>query len=307
MQPLEQKIIKLLNQQRKRPLDRRSLAKQLNLRGQERKQLTRILNQLVQQQQLEERKGYYRVRQQQKPIEGTFSQTEHGYGFLRQDDPEQEDLFIPARHIGSAMDGDRVQVSCHFSIRQHKRYARVDQVIARAHSQILGHYQVRRDQAEVWPLKKSLGGAIRVKPVSTINNADVVSVEIDSYAEETRRARGHIVEHLGASEDPFVDIETIIRSHNLPHQFCPESLAEAEEKNQPISPAERENRKYLCDLPLVTIDGETARDFDDAVALIKEQDGRFRLWVCIADVAHYVEPQSATASLAASMNSSIKR
>jgi len=126
MQPLEHKILTLLKQHRKRPLNRRSLAEHLNLRGQERKQLTRILNQLVGQQLLEERKGHYRVRQQQKLLEGTFSLAERGFGFLRPDDPEREDLFIPARHIGSAMNGDRVQVSCHFSPRQRKRYAQVE-------------------------------------------------------------------------------------------------------------------------------------------------------------------------------------
>ncbi len=114
MNPLEHRILALLEQHRKRPLNRRALAEHLNLRGQERKQLTRVLNQLVRHHQLDERKGLYRVRQQQNLLEGTFSQAEQGYGFLRPLDPEREDLFIPAQHVGSAMDGDRVQASCHF-------------------------------------------------------------------------------------------------------------------------------------------------------------------------------------------------
>jgi len=293
MQPLEHKILTLLKQHRKRPLNRRSLAEHLNLRGQERKQLTRILNQLVGQQLLEERKGHYRVRQQQKLLEGTFSLAERGFGFLRPDDPEREDLFIPARHIGSAMNGDRVQVSCHFSPRQRKRYAQVEKILERAHSQILGHYQITGGKAEVWPLKRSLGGPFLVIPMGKVSNGDVVSIEIDRYADGHRLAKGHITEHLGASEDPQVDIETVIRNHELPHQFSDDALNQAEELAQAVSEADLENRTDLRNLPLVTIDGETAKDFDDAVTLRKEADGHFRLWVCIADVAHYVEPQSA--------------
>ncbi len=293
MYSLEDKVLRLLRQQRKKPLTRRNVAERLNLRGQERKQLTRMLNQLVQQQQLEERKGFYRVRPQQKHVDGVFSQAEQGYGFLRPDDPEREDLFIPARHVGSAMDSDRVQVSLHFSPRQKKRYAQVEKVLERIHGQVLGYYQYRRGKAEVWPLKKSLRGPILIEPSRVIKNGDVVHVAIDSYAEGHRLARGHLIEHLGTAGDPQVDIETVIRQHDLPSQFSEEAIIAAEEQSGQVVHADLENRTDLRELPLVTIDGETAKDFDDAVALTKEANGLYRLWVCIADVAHYVTPHSA--------------
>jgi len=110
MYSLEQKIISLLNQRRKKSLTRREIADQLGLRGGERKVLTKVLEQLLRSRQLGERKGQYRLAEQQRTLEGIFAQAEQGYGFLRVDSQEQEDLFIPARHVGSAMDGDRVLV-----------------------------------------------------------------------------------------------------------------------------------------------------------------------------------------------------
>ena len=191
------------------------------------------------------------------------------------------------------MDGDRVEVSCHFSAHQHKRYAQVQKVLERAHSQLLGHYQIRRGKAEVWPMKKSLGGAILTNPVKEIKNGDVVNIEIDSYAAGHRPARGHIIEHLGAADDPKVDIESVIRNHDLPLLFSEAALQQAEAQPQQIDAADLDQRIDLRALALVTIDGESAKDFDDAVALRKEDDNYYRLWVCIADVAHYVAPQSA--------------
>lgn len=290
-QPLEDRILLLLKQSRRR-LNRRTLAEQLDLRGQERKQLTRILNQLVRKKVLDERKGLYRLTPQQKLVVGTFSKAEKGYGFLRPDDPELDDLYIPARAVGSAMDGDRIEGSCHFSPRQGRPFARIHKIVERAHKQLIGTYQSRRDAAEVWPLNRSLGGPILVKSRANIVNGDVVNVEIDQYINGPRPGRGRIIEHLGSSDDPLIDIESVIRQHDLPHRFSVESLAQAERLAQNVSSEDIADRTDLRDLPLITIDGESAKDFDDAVAVRQERKDRYRLWVCIADVSHYVEPES---------------
>ncbi|MEA3544811.1 MAG: ribonuclease R, partial [Thermodesulfobacteriota bacterium] len=101
------------------------------------------------------------------------------------------------------------------------------------------------------------------------------------------------VEQLGAADNPQVDIETVIRSYDLPQVFSPATEVQTETIETAILDAEIVRRTDLRNLPLITIDGATAKDFDDAVALRKEADGSFRLWVCIADVAHYVETGSA--------------
>ncbi|PLX91742.1 MAG: ribonuclease R [Desulfuromonas sp.] len=293
MQPIEQKIIDLLSRRKMRSLTRREIAERLSLRGGERKLLTKILGQLVHNGTLQERSGGYRLAPQQKrTVEGIFSIAEQGYGFLRLDDAGQEDLFIPARYVGAAMDGDRVLASCHISTRDRRSYAQVMNVLQRAHRRLIGFYQPRGKGGQVWPLEKKLGGAIQVGRQPQINPGDVVEVEIERYARGEQAASGRIVEVLGAADNPQVDIETVIRSHDLPHQFSAEALAQAASVAENIDQAEVARRVDLRQLPLVTIDGETARDFDDAVALEKKADGGFTLWVSIADVSHYVEAQT---------------
>ena len=294
MQPFEQKIIDLLGRGQKRPLDRRAIAERLNLQGGERKLLTKVLDQLVHNNLLQQRKGRYRlIPQQQRTAEGIFSIAEKGYGFLRQDDAKQEDLFIPARHVDTAMDGDRVLVAIRVSARDGRPYARILNVLERAHSRLIGHYRQRGKGGQVWPVEKKLGGPIQVGRQPEMNQGDVVEVEIENYAHGEFPASGRIVAVLGAADDPKVDIETVIRGHNLPHSFSSAALQQAAAVAETIDAAEIARRVDLRELSLVTIDGETARDFDDAVALQKNSDGTFKLWVCIADVSYYVEQQSA--------------
>ncbi len=294
MQPLEQKILDLLGRGQKHPLDRRDIAERLNLRGGERKLLTKVLDQLAHKSLIQRRKGKYRLLPQQKrTAEGIFSLAEKGYGFLRLDDAQQEDLFIPARHVNTAMDGDRARVSLCISARDRRPYAKVLNILERAHSRLIGLYRPRGKGRQVWPVEKKLGGPIQVGPHADAKPGDVVEVEIEHYAHGEFHASGRIVAILGAADDPQVDIETVIRSHNLPNNFSPAALRQAEAVTETIDESEIARRVDLRKLPLVTIDGETARDFDDAVALQKNADGTFTLWVCIADVSYYVEQQSA--------------
>lgn len=293
MQPIEHKIIDLLSRRKKSSLTRREIAERLSLRGGERKLLTKILDRLVGGGTLQERRGGFRLAPEQKrTVEGAFSIAEKGYGFLRLDDAQQEDMFIPARYVGDAMDGDRVLASCQVSSRDRRPYAQVMKVLQRAHSRLIGFYQQRGKGGQVWPLEKKLGGAIQVGRQPQITPGDVVEVEIERYARGDYAASGRIVEVLGAADNPQVDIETVIRSHDLPHQFSAETLEQAATVAENISEDEIARRVDLRQLPLVTIDGETAKDFDDAVSLEKQPDGSFKLWVCIADVSHYVEPQT---------------
>jgi len=294
MQLIEQKIFNLLGRGQKQPLDRRAIAERLNLRGGERKLLTKILEQMAHNGLIQERKGRYRlIPQQQRTAEGLFSIAEKGYGFLRQDDAQQEDLFIPARHIGSAMDGDRVLVNIRVSARDKRPYAQVNNVLERAHSRLIGHYRQRGTGGQVWPVEKKLGGPIQVGLQPELNQGDVVEVEIENFAHGEFPATGRIIAVLGAADDPQVDIETVIRSHGLPNSFSAAALQQAEAVAETIAEDEIAQRVDLRQLPLVTIDGETAKDFDDAVALQKNNDGTFKLWVCIADVSYYVAQQSA--------------
>lgn len=288
MHQLEQNVLTLLGKQAKCSLRRREIATYLNLRGAERKQLTTSLNQMVRKGLLEERKGGYRLTPGQHTLEGIFSRTEQGFGFLRLSDATQEDLFIPARHVNNAIDGDRLLVQRRYSTRDRRPYGQVVRILERAHTRLIGCYQLQGKGAVVWPLEQKLGGPIRVGRLQDIRPGDLVEVEIERYAAGDSSAIGRVAEVLGSPDDPQVDIETVIRSHDLPHNFSPEVLAEAACVAKDFPVEELQRRTDLRALPLMTIDGETAKDFDDAVALRKEAGDNYRLWVCIADVAHYV-------------------
>ncbi len=121
----------------------------------------------------------------------------------------------------------------------------------------------------------------------------VVDVEITDWPSATQNARGRVVEIVGYENDFGVDVEIIIRKYHLPHRFPDDALREAEAAEPIISSVEASKRRDFRDLPIVTIDGETARDFDDAVLVRKLDGGNFELQVHIADVAHYVTPESA--------------
>src|SRR5579863_3815326 len=121
----------------------------------------------------------------------------------------------------------------------------------------------------------------------------VVDVEITDWPSATQNPRGRVVEILGYEDDFGVDVEVVIRKFHLPHRFPPEVLDQAQ-SIEPIIPApETQKRRDFRNLPIVTIDGETARDFDDAVTVRQTEDGNYELQVHIADVAHYVTPSSA--------------
>ena len=121
----------------------------------------------------------------------------------------------------------------------------------------------------------------------------VVDVEITDWPTPTQSPRGRVIEVLGSEDDFGVDVEIIIRKYHLPHRFPPEALEEAQSLAETIPAAELERRRDYRALTIVTIDGETARDFDDAVAVRRLENGNYELQVHIADVAHYVRPGSA--------------
>src|SRR5213078_2474332 len=137
---------------------------------------------------------------------------------------------------------------------------------------------------------------VGVTPVKaeTVEELDgmVVNVELLEYAERGASPVGRVVEILGRPDDFGVDVEIVIRKHHLPHQFPPEVLEQARAVPAAIDEADTKGRRDFRGMPIVTIDGETARDFDDAVWVDKLPNGHYELDVHIADVSHYVRPNS---------------
>src|SRR5207245_10505981 len=166
----------------------------------------------------------------------------------------------------------------------------------RAHRTVVGRFHERENGGLVVPFDVRLDHDILIDDDATLDaiEGEMVNVEIDRYPDRTSNfARGRVVEHLGFIGDPGVDIEELIRKFHIPHNFPPEVLAQADAVPLEVASAELPNRSDLREHNIVTIDGETAKDFDDAVEVRLLPGGNFLLGVHIADVAHYVKEGSA--------------
>ncbi|MBV5338052.1 MAG: ribonuclease R [Deltaproteobacteria bacterium] len=228
-----------------------------------------------------------------KTTRGRISIHRDGYGFVT---PEGggEDIFIPSKFLKSSMHGDLVEASSSPSrMGGNKLDGRVMAVIERATSRVVGRYEETRRGAIVVPddQRLNLVVAIPAKGRGLAEDGHQVVAELTSYPIGGKPAEGKIVEVLGWPDDPDVEVQSVIRRFDLPHVFTPDVLAEADGITDTVSSADLKGRIDLRSMPTVTIDGETARDFDDAVSLRREGDN-FRLWVSIADVSHYVRKDS---------------
>ena len=240
------------------------------------------------------------------------------------------DIFVPAVAMGTAMHGDRVLVEMG-AVRDGRAEGRMVRVVGRAHSTVVGtfHYGTRFNyvtpidekitqeivipSSAVVPAAPTQAGgprdsrqdfgatsphrvlgqeARRSTEFANLENV-VVDVEITDWPSPTQNPRGRVVEILGYEDDFGVDVEIIIRKFHLPHRFPPEVLVEAQSVEDIIAQSELRQRRDYRSLPIVTIDGETARDFDDAVYVRRLPNGNYELQVHIADVAHYVTEGSA--------------
>ena len=236
----------------------------------------------------------YGLESTEKSIRGTLSSHRDGYGFVA---PEGggEDIFIPQRAMKSAMHGDTVEVRAeHSRMGGGKLEGRISAIVNRASSRVVGRYEETRRGAIVIPEETRLNLIIAIPPKGRGKAEDghQVVAELTAYPIGGRPAEGRIVEVLGWPDDPEVEVQSAIRRFDLPHVFGKDALAEAEAVPDSVSLADLKGRVDLRSMQTVTIDGETARDFDDAVALRRE-GANYRLWVSIADVSSYVTPGSA--------------
>jgi ribonuclease R len=242
------------------------------------------------------------------------------------------DIFIPPPAVGSSMHGDRVLVEITAIRPDGRAEGRIVRPLHRAHSTVVGLFHYGNRHNYVTPIDQKISHEIVIPPglelpdktsddgtssakedkrkkakksvhrvlgeevkrtrPDNLENV-VVDVEITDWPTATQNARGRVVEILGYEDDFGLDVEIMIRKHHLPHRFPPEVLEEAQQAEPLIPARELQKRRDFRDLPIVTIDGETARDFDDAVTVRRLKNGNFELQVHIADVAHYVIPDSA--------------
>ena len=201
------------------------------------------------------------------------------------------DFVLYARQMLGLMNGDIVTVRPAGVDRKGRREGQVLDIIERANKDVVGRLKLEHGVALLIPEDKRLGASIVLQPhsVGKAKAGQVVVASIESYPDASQAAVARVTEILGDYADSGMEIEIAVRKHHLPHQFTSACLKQTEKIPDHVKPSEYKNRVDLRELPLITIDGETARDFDDAV--YAEKIGRnYRLVVAIADVSHYVKP-----------------
>jgi ribonuclease R len=234
-------------------------------------------------------------------VEGTVQGHRDGHGFLIRDDG-QADLYLSSQEMRAVLHRDRAKARIIRYDRKGRPEGRVLEIIERKKAPIIGRLL---HECGVWlvaPEDKRYGQDIMV-PKNAIANAtagQVVAVELTEAPSLHSQPVGRVTEVLGEIDDPGMEIEIAVRKYEVPHRFSPETLAQAAGLPDKIRPVDRKDRIDLTDVPLVTIDGEDARDFDDAVYCEPVKTGRgktafegWRLVVAIADVGHYVKPGEA--------------
>ncbi len=242
------------------------------------------------------RKNRYGVPEKMNLFVGTIQGHSQGYAFLIPDDDRADDIFISKENLRGAMHNDRVIVRpLGFSLRGRRAEGEVIRILRRANQRVVGTFEeAGRQFGFVVPDEKRIGWDIFVPRVKTkgARTGDKVVVEITSWPEARRNPEGKIVERFGSAGEPGVDILSIVKKYGLSEEFPKRVLKEAEAISRSVKPEDWEGRWDLRELPMVTIDGEDAKDLDDAVSLTVLPNGNYRLGVHIADVAYYVKENS---------------
>jgi ribonuclease R len=302
--PSTDQILEFFKQRVQYPMSPRELARQLKVPRDERVAFKRDLKRLAASGQLLLVRGNrYALPDSEDLIPGRLSANPAGYGFVVPDDPrpvpsersESRDIYIAAANLTEAMHGDRVLVRVE---RQTPRglEGRIVRILERAHDTVVGRFETDAGGlAYVVPFDRRLTADIHI-PSGQSGAAEpneMVVVQITRWPTATRGPLGHVVEVLGNINEPGVDTQIIIRKHNIPDAHSEESVEEARRLGGEVQPADIKSRTDFRPVTTVTIDGEHARDFDDAITLAKLPNGHYWLGVHIADVSHYVQEGSA--------------
>jgi ribonuclease R len=217
-----------------------------------------------------------------------------GFGFVTPERPIEgltRDIYVASHNLQDALHGDRVVVRIERYRDDGRAEGRIVQILERATSTIVGRFEMDvSGLGFVAPFDKRLLAEVQIPKADTkgAEAGQMVTVEVTRWPTPTRGPLGRIIEILGDINDPGVDTEIILRKHNIPDEHTAEAIEEARRIGSAIREKDLKGRTDFRDRKVVTIDGETARDFDDAISIEKLPSGNFWLGVHIADVAHYV-------------------
>jgi ribonuclease R len=235
-----------------------------------------------------------RKKQKEENLIGKLQLHSDGYGFVVQERGKKPDIFIPPHAIAGAMNGDKVEVSITRRKGEKRWEGQILKIIERGKKQLVG--QLEGHPSGFFVICEDKRNPLKVKiPSEKIGSAvkgQSVVVKITQFPEGKKPLTGEIIQVLGERGEAKTEVEVTIAEHNLRTQFPPPVLEEAKTFDRKVSEKECSHRNDLRNLPIVTIDGENAKDFDDGILVQKTNEG-YRLFVAIADVSNYVTPQTA--------------
>ncbi len=283
-------LVSLMNEEAYVPMKLKELAILLNVPKEQREELKQVLNLLLAEGKISVSKKGKFGKAEAFALVGVFSGNARGFGFVAIEGQE-EDVFIPADRTGGALHGDRVQIVIDSEGRGGRLEGTVVRILEHANETLVGTYEKGKGYGFVIPDNQRISKDIFI-PQGCSQGAvsgHKVMVKIRDFGEKKgKKPEGVITEILGHIHDPGVDILSIVRAYNLPEDFPGAVKNQLKQVPDEVKKDSWAGRKDLRDLPTVTIDGEEAKDLDDAISIERAGDG-YRLGVHIADVSHYVQ------------------
>ena len=241
------------------------------------------------------RKNKYSIIDENKYIKGTYRGNEKGYGFVIPENEEMEDIFIPRGNNNNALNDDIVVAEIVKESEDGKRKeGKIVSIVKHEKDKVVGLFVKSKNFGFVIPDDKKFGGDIFISKsnfAKAKNNQKVV-VKLTKYPEKNKKAEGKIVEIIGGIDEAGVDMLSLVKEYDLPYEFPQGVIEEAKSKGNKVDKKDIPNRIDLRDKKIFTIDGEDAKDLDDAVRVYKNDDGNYMLDVHIADVSYYVTENS---------------
>ena len=230
-------------------------------------------------------------------VRGIIKRHPDGFGFLIPDDTTHPDVYISRQSMTGIMTNDRVEVHVYKPksrgpSKEERLAGEVRRVVTRGHTRIVGKYlPVDQKYGVILDEGRGWGADLRISAKDSMGaqEGDMIAVEVVQYPDENKEFIGRVVSLLGNIDDPLNDVIRIVHQQGIPNEFSATALAEARRFGGVVTEAEKKGREDLTHLPIITIDGATAKDFDDAIWVEQTQAG-FKLIVGIADVSHYVKP-----------------
>ena len=286
-------LVQLVHDKTYVPMKLKELAMLLSVPKEQRDELKEVLDILIAEGKIGiSKKGKY-GKAEEFALVGTFSGHAKGFGFVTIEGREQ-DVFIPADKTKGAMDGDKVQIVIEGESRGKRAEGAVLRILEHANKTVIGFYQKNKNFGFVLPDNQKLGQDIFIpqgKDMGAVTGHKVI-VRITDFGDDKKKPEGVITEILGHVNDPGVDILSIIKAYGLPEGFPDEVMTQVAGIPDEVEEEEKKNCLDLRHLQTVTIDGEDAKDLDDAISISKENDDHYTLGVHIADVSHYVTENS---------------